>query len=34
VYFLVQMGHFISKVVDEYGENSSKEARLVDLIAV
>jgi hypothetical protein len=32
VQFLVQMGCFISEDVDEDGENSTKEARLVDLI--
>jgi hypothetical protein len=32
--FLVQMAHFISEDVNEDGENSAKEARLVVLVIV
>jgi hypothetical protein len=34
MHFLVQMGCFIYKDVDGDGNNSTKEARLVDLIAI
>jgi hypothetical protein len=34
MHFLVHMEHFIYEDADEYEENSSKEAKLEDLIAV